>query len=197
MQLIADLHNHSRFSRATSKRINIDEISRFAETKGLSLVGTGDFTHPNWIMELEEDLSEEPGSGLYKSKRGSGTTNFIISCEVSSRGGMVVYDLIDEWNTSLGGDWYSEAVEQQIVEMSDIHVASAPSLVKRLEEASGRDALWIPNALPLCFLADSAIIASLGAVRKPFPTLSNEIKITACCQRVENERRTFEILDSP
>lgn len=84
MQLIADLHIHSRFSRATSKRININEISRYAEIKGLSLVGTGDFTHPKWIKELEEDLSEEPGSGIYKSTRGSGTTNFIISGEVST-----------------------------------------------------------------------------------------------------------------
>jgi len=84
MQIIADLHIHSRFSRATSKRINIDEISRFAETKGLSLVGTGDFTHPKWINELKEDLSEEPGSGLYKSTRDSGKTNFIISGEVST-----------------------------------------------------------------------------------------------------------------
>lgn len=84
MQVIADLHIHSRFSRATSKRININEISKYAAAKGLSLVGTGDFTHPEWIREIEEDLSEEQGSGLYKPTRGSGTTNFLISGEVST-----------------------------------------------------------------------------------------------------------------
>jgi len=72
-----------------------------------------------------------------------------IAKDVKRRGGKVVYDLIDEWNTSLGGDWYSEPVEQQIVEYSDILMASAPSLVKRLENASGKEALWVPNAVNL------------------------------------------------
>jgi hypothetical protein len=43
MKVIADLHMHSRYSRATSAKMNVNEVSRFAKIKGLSLVGTGDF----------------------------------------------------------------------------------------------------------------------------------------------------------
>jgi glycosyltransferase involved in cell wall biosynthesis len=65
-------------------------------------------------------------------------------------GGTVIYDLIDDWNTSLGGDWYSASTEQAIVDASDVLVASAPSLVERLQHSSGRgDVLWIPNAVNL------------------------------------------------
>ncbi|OGO14830.1 MAG: hypothetical protein A2Z14_00110 [Chloroflexi bacterium RBG_16_48_8] len=72
-----------------------------------------------------------------------------IAKDVERKGGEIIYDLIDEWNTSLGGDWYSEAVEQTVIELSHVLVASAPSLVKRLEEASGREVLWMPNAVNL------------------------------------------------
>lgn len=72
-----------------------------------------------------------------------------IAKSVEQMGGEVVYDLIDEWNTSLGGDWYSGKVEQKIIKRSDILIASAPSLVERMEEASGREVLWLPNAVNL------------------------------------------------
>jgi glycosyltransferase involved in cell wall biosynthesis len=100
-----------------------------------------------------------------------------IAKDVKRRGGQIVYDLIDEWNTSLGGDWYSEAVEQQVVDRSDILMASAPSLVDRLEKASGREALLVPNAvnlhlfnretsydLPPDLLSDSPRILYIGAL---------------------------------
>jgi len=72
-----------------------------------------------------------------------------IARDVKRMGGEILYDLIDEWNTSLGGEWYSAAVEDAIINNSHVLVASAPSLVKRLEDASGRDVLWIPNAVNL------------------------------------------------
>ncbi|MCW3985946.1 MAG: endonuclease Q family protein [Candidatus Bathyarchaeota archaeon] len=84
MRVIADLHIHSRFSRATSKRINIQEIARFAKIKGLNLVGTGDFTHPKWMKELQEDLVKAPGKGLFKSSKFANSACFMITCEVST-----------------------------------------------------------------------------------------------------------------
>lgn len=84
MRVIADLHIHSRFSRATSKRINIQEISRFAKIKGLNLVSTGDFTHPQWWKELQEDLVEVPNTGLFKSTKTANSTYFMITSEVST-----------------------------------------------------------------------------------------------------------------
>src|SRR5580693_3608584 len=59
---IADLHIHSRFSRACSKDCDIEHLSWWARRKGLTVLGTGDFTHPAWAAELKDTLVEaEPG----------------------------------------------------------------------------------------------------------------------------------------
>ncbi|MCD6452169.1 MAG: DNA helicase UvrD [Acidobacteria bacterium] len=82
MRIIADLHIHSRYSRATSKEMEVPEIARYAELKGINLVGTGDFTHPAYLAELKEHL-EETGSGLLRLKEG-GKVHFMLSTEVSN-----------------------------------------------------------------------------------------------------------------
>ena len=53
---IADLHIHSRFSRATSKDGDLPHLDWWARRKGIRMVGTGDFTHPAWRAELREQL---------------------------------------------------------------------------------------------------------------------------------------------
>ena len=55
MKAFADLHLHSRYSRATSQQMNIEHLSEGAKTKGLNVLGTGDFTHPVWLKELKEN----------------------------------------------------------------------------------------------------------------------------------------------
>ncbi|MDP2860411.1 MAG: endonuclease Q family protein [bacterium] len=65
MKIIADLHLHSKYSRAVSPRMVVPEISRVAGQKGIDLVGTGDWTHPLWLRELEEGL-EEAEEGIFK-----------------------------------------------------------------------------------------------------------------------------------
>jgi PHP family Zn ribbon phosphoesterase len=57
MPVIADLHIHSRFSRATSSRLNPASLDRWARIKGIGLVGTGDCTHPQWLAELRDNLA--------------------------------------------------------------------------------------------------------------------------------------------
>ena len=85
MRVIADLHIHSRFSRATSQRMNIDEITRFARIKGLNAVGTGDFTHPKWLEELTEELTEISDTNLYgTTKHQDSPVRFMITAEVST-----------------------------------------------------------------------------------------------------------------
>jgi DNA helicase-2/ATP-dependent DNA helicase PcrA len=62
MVFYADLHLHSHFSRATAKSCDLEHLALWARKKGLSLLGTGDFTHPGWIAELKEKLEPaEPG----------------------------------------------------------------------------------------------------------------------------------------
>ena len=65
MKMIADLHIHSRFSMATSKEGTPENLDFWARKKGISLIGTGDFTHPVWREELKERLVSE-GNGLYR-----------------------------------------------------------------------------------------------------------------------------------
>lgn len=61
--------------------------------------------------------------------------------------GVVVYDLLDDWDTALGGKWYAPEIEKQIAEASDVLVATVPALVDRLRAMTGRDATLLPNAV--------------------------------------------------
>lgn len=79
MKFIADLHIHSRYSRATSKEMDIPMIARYAEKKGIGLVATGDFTHPAYRQSLAENL-EPVGNGLFRH----GNTHFILNVEVNN-----------------------------------------------------------------------------------------------------------------
>lgn len=85
MRVIADLHIHSRYSRATSQKMSVEEIARFAKIKGLTLVGTGDFTHPKWLKELQETLVQELDIGLYRMVGNfESQIYFMITTEVST-----------------------------------------------------------------------------------------------------------------
>ena len=80
MEVIADLHMHSKYSRATSKNLIFENIEKYAKIKGLSLVGTGDFTHPKWIQEIKTKLTEKDDSGIYQTKTGF---PFLLQSEIS------------------------------------------------------------------------------------------------------------------
>ena len=68
MKFFADMHIHSRYSRATSRDCNLVDLARAAARKGILVLGTGDFTHPAWFRELQEGL--EPASpGLFRLKK--------------------------------------------------------------------------------------------------------------------------------
>ena len=78
MQFIADLHIHSRFSRATSREMDIPAIAAAARTKGIKLVATGDFTHPEYRKSLKQHL-KPTGTGLFTHD----DTSFILNVELS------------------------------------------------------------------------------------------------------------------
>ena len=82
MKIIADLHFHSRFSRAVSSQMTIPVISQWAVKKGIGLVTSADWTHPLWFRELQASL-EEAGEGVYKAKNTSSPL-FLLSTEISS-----------------------------------------------------------------------------------------------------------------
>jgi DNA helicase-2/ATP-dependent DNA helicase PcrA len=113
MRVYADLHIHSHYSRATSKLMNIEELSKYAKVKGVNLLGTGDFTHPHWLRELRERLSGS-GEGIYQYNNMS----FMLTAEISliyTQGGkgrrvhhvllapsFDVVDQINEWLSTRG-----------------------------------------------------------------------------------------------
>jgi uncharacterized protein (TIGR00375 family) len=67
-RFVADLHLHSRYARATSRELNPGNLHRWAALKGITVVGTGDLTHPAWLSELREQL-EPAEEGLYRLHR--------------------------------------------------------------------------------------------------------------------------------
>ncbi len=83
MKIIADLQIHSKYSRACSQDLNPGNIGKWADKKGIQVVGTGDFTHPKWLVELKEALVETK-PGLYQLKDKSAKVYFLLSAEVSS-----------------------------------------------------------------------------------------------------------------
>lgn len=96
MRFVADLHIHSHLSRATSKNLDLEHLHKTAQIKGITVVGTGDFTHPKWMEELTHKLiPAEPG--LFKLKDDiaraadadvpgacRGPVRFLLSVEISS-----------------------------------------------------------------------------------------------------------------
>ncbi|MDD5504736.1 MAG: endonuclease Q family protein [Candidatus Omnitrophica bacterium] len=78
-QFIADFHIHSRYSRATSPDMGVKNITAWAATKGIAVVGTGDFTHPLWRKELKKNLGRHT-NGLYEYDK----VKFILTAEISN-----------------------------------------------------------------------------------------------------------------
>jgi uncharacterized protein (TIGR00375 family) len=105
MQHIVDIHIHSHYSRATSKDMNISSLYTWGKKKGITVMGTGDFTHPAWFAELQEKM-EPAEKGLYILKKEhteveekslpeqlrSRSMRFLLTVEIStiySKGGKV------------------------------------------------------------------------------------------------------------
>ena len=82
MKFIADFHLHSKYSRATSSQMNLENLDKFAKIKGIKVLGTGDFTHPLWFKEIKEKL-EPAQEGLFKLKNLTSETRFILTSEIS------------------------------------------------------------------------------------------------------------------
>ena len=81
-EFIVDLHVHSKYSRACSKALELPAIAKAGEQKGISIVVTGDFTHPRWFEHLTDALVEDR-AGIYRLKNNPSPTRFVIGTEVA------------------------------------------------------------------------------------------------------------------
>ncbi len=82
MKFIADFHIHSKYSRATSPKMDLKLLDFWAKLKGVHVLGTGDFTHPKWFKEIKKNL-EPAEPGLYTIKQKSKGTRFLLTSEIS------------------------------------------------------------------------------------------------------------------
>jgi len=111
MKFVADLHIHSKYSRATSPQMEIKTLSEYAKLKGVSLLGTGDFTYHLWLEELKGILKDS-GNGLFEYNG----INFMLTAEISSiytkngKGRRIhnvifapSFDIVDKINSALSG----------------------------------------------------------------------------------------------
>lgn len=114
MKFIADFHLHSKYSRATSKNMDLESLDKWAKIKGINVLGTGDFTQPDWFKNLKEKL-EPAETGLFRLKNNNSETRFVLTAEISciySKGGRVrkihivvfspSFEICEKINTHLG-----------------------------------------------------------------------------------------------
>ncbi len=83
MKFIADLHLHSKYSRATSREMEVETLSVWAKRKGIKVLGTGDFTHPLHLLDLKAKL-RPLGNGLFVLQEDPEGTQFMLTGEVSN-----------------------------------------------------------------------------------------------------------------
>lgn len=133
MRVVGDFHIHSKYSRATSPKMDLDNLNNWTKIKGINLLGTGDFTHPAWFSELKNKLAPI-GNGLFEYKNDKKISNlpagvinqkinYILTAEISSiysQGGKVrkihniifapSFEVVDKINKRLStiGNLYSD-----------------------------------------------------------------------------------------
>jgi uncharacterized protein (TIGR00375 family) len=114
MKFIADFHIHSKYSRATSRDMDLENLDKWAKIKGIDVLSTGDFTHPEWFKNLETKLIPVE-AGLFKLKNSTDGTRFILTTEISciyTKGGKVrkihviifapTLEAVEKMNSKLG-----------------------------------------------------------------------------------------------
>ena len=89
-----DLHVHSKYSRATSRDCDLEHLALYGAKKGLSVISTGDFTHPMWIREIEDKLDyidkglfclkKEIEHEVFKNYPNLVPPKFLLSTEIST-----------------------------------------------------------------------------------------------------------------
>jgi uncharacterized protein (TIGR00375 family) len=140
MKFYADFHIHSRFSRATSKSLDLENLSLWAQLKGIQVVSTGDCIHPSWLKELKEKL-EPAEHGLFKlkpeydvlagkelPKSCHGTVRFTLTTEISS-----IYKRLDKVRKvhnvlSFPSFEAADKVQKKLASIGNIHSDGRPIL---------------------------------------------------------------------
>lgn len=195
MSFIVDLHLHSHFSRATSKDMDLEHIYSWGKLKGINVVGTGDFTHPGWLAEIQEFL-QPAESGLWQLKAKiakkidaqlpvsyrDNTLRFVLTSEIStiySKGEkvrklhqvLVVPDLIavSKINAQLNQIGNLKADGRPILGLDSCE------LLKIVKQANS-EALFIPAHIWTPWFAMFGSKSGFDSIQETFGELASEIK---------------------
>ena len=149
MKFVADFHIHSKYSRAVSPLMNLENLDKWARIKGIKVLGTGDFTHPKWFDEIKENL-EPAETGLFKFKKTDSPTRFILTAEIScifSKGGKVRKIHIILFAPSISA---VEKINKQLSKIGNLHSDGRPILgldakeLAKIVLESDKDCLLVP-----------------------------------------------------
>lgn len=145
MELVVDLHIHSHYSRATSRDATLEGLYRWGKIKGISIIGTGDFTHPAWFAELSDKL-EPAEPGLFRLKDSIAAT-IDLELPESVRGNIIRFILTVEISTIYKKNGSVRKLHNLIVAPS---FASVAKINERLEKignlkADGRPILGLDS----------------------------------------------------
>lgn len=127
MKFVSDFHIHSKYSRAVSPLMNLENLDKWARIKGIKVLGTGDFTHPKWFDEIKENL-EPAEAGLFQFKKSESPTRFILTAEISciySKGGKVRKIHIILFAPSI---FAVEKINKQLSKIGNLHSDGRPIL---------------------------------------------------------------------
>jgi uncharacterized protein (TIGR00375 family) len=180
MRYIGDFHIHSKFSRATSQQIDLKNLEKWAKIKGVSLMGTGDFTHPEWFDEIKKNL-EPAEDGLFKIKGSKENVRFILTTEVScvyTKNGkvrkihIVIFapsiQVVEKINTQLSWSFNLKADGRPILGID------AKELVKMILEIS-LDCLIVPAHIWTPWFSLFGSKSGFNSIEECFEELSSQI----------------------
>jgi len=180
MRYIGDFHIHSKFSRATSQQIDLKNLEKWAKIKGVSLIGTGDFTHPEWFDEIKKNL-EPAEDGLFKIKGSKENVRFILTTEVScvyTKNGkvrkihIVIFapsiQVVEKINTQLSWSFNLKADGRPILGID------AKELVKMILEIS-LDCLIVPAHIWTPWFSLFGSKSGFNSIEECFEELSSQI----------------------
>jgi uncharacterized protein (TIGR00375 family) len=180
MRYIGDFHIHSKFSRATSQQIDLKNLEKWAKIKGVFLMGTGDFTHPEWFDEIKKNL-EPAENGLFKIKGSKENVRFILTTEVScvyTKNGkvrkihIVIFapsiQVVEKINTQLSWSFNLKADGRPILGID------AKELVKMILEIS-LDCLIVPAHIWTPWFSLFGSKSGFNSIEECFEELSSQI----------------------
>lgn len=195
MELIVDLHTHSHCSRATSKDSTLEGLYKWGKIKGINIIGTGDFTHPGWFLELQEKL-EPAEPGLFKLKAeyseiidqslpdliARQSLRFVLTVEISniySKGGKVrkMHNLVIAPDLKVVAE-----ISQKLSHIGNLKADGRPILGLDSQELlkicleTNSDILFIPAHIWTPHFAMFGSNSGFDSINEAFGELSSEIK---------------------